>query len=239
MPGGVVVKLKKIAIIPARSGSKGLKDKNILNLLDKPLMAYTIEAALKSNIFDKVIVSTDDIYYKKIAEKYGAQVILRDKKLAEDNTPTYFVIEDVLNKLNIEYDYFVLLQPTSPFRTEIHILESTSKFENNYVNINFLVSMVESKKSSSLIKTLDNQNRLSKFDQDFSNYTRQKNREYTPNGAIFIAKPKYYIQKRHFFGEDSLAYIMSEEDSVDIDTIIDFELATIIETKRRNKKINS
>ena len=90
--------LKKIAIIPARSGSKGLPNKNILMLLDKPLIAYTIEAAIKSNEFQRVIVSTDSLEYKEISEKYGAEVILRDDYLANDKATSFMVIEDVLKK---------------------------------------------------------------------------------------------------------------------------------------------
>ncbi|MFM2530890.1 cytidylyltransferase domain-containing protein, partial [Escherichia coli] len=86
--------LKKIAIIPARSGSKGLPNKNILMLLDRPLIAYTIEAAISSNIFDKIIVSTDSLEYKYIAEKYGAEVILRTKELSSDSATSFMVVQD-------------------------------------------------------------------------------------------------------------------------------------------------
>ncbi|END7904885.1 acylneuraminate cytidylyltransferase, partial [Escherichia coli] len=102
----------KIAIIPARSGSKGLLNKNILMLCDKPLIAYTIEAAIESKVFDKVIVSTDSTEYKDIALRYGAEVIMRDKELASDKATSFVVVKDVLEKNN-GYDYFALLQPTS------------------------------------------------------------------------------------------------------------------------------
>ncbi|EJB4141353.1 acylneuraminate cytidylyltransferase, partial [Escherichia coli] len=89
---------KKIAIIPARSGSKGLPNKNILMLFDKPLIAYTIEAAIKSELFEKVIVSTDSCEYKDIALRHGAEVIMRDKSLASDTATSYMVVKDVLEK---------------------------------------------------------------------------------------------------------------------------------------------
>ena len=124
--------MNKIAIIPARSGSKGLVNKNILMLLDKPIIAYTIEAAIQSNCFSKVIVSTDSLEYKEIAEKYGAEVIMRGDNLSNDTATSYMVIEDILQKdLGIEYNYFMLLQPTSPFRNYQHIRESIEKFEKN------------------------------------------------------------------------------------------------------------
>ncbi|MBJ8776072.1 acylneuraminate cytidylyltransferase [Citrobacter freundii] len=226
---------KKIAIIPARSGSKGLPNKNILMLLDRPLIAYTIEAAINSDIFDKVIVSTDSLEYKDIAEKYGAEVILRTEELSSDAATSFMVIEDVLNKCK-GYDYFVLLQPTSPFRNYKHIKNAVEQFENNN-DANFLVSVVESNKSSVLIKPIDDSLSLKNFDCDFSNYRRQNKKEYCPNGAIFIGYTSDYLKRKHFFGTDSIAYIMNKEDSIDIDDQLDFEMAILIQTKKNKRKI--
>ncbi|PSV10639.1 acylneuraminate cytidylyltransferase [Photobacterium leiognathi subsp. mandapamensis] len=227
--------LKKIAIIPARSGSKGLPNKNILMLLDKPLIAYSIEAAKQSGIFERVIVSTDSLEYKNIAEQYGAEVILRDEKLASDTATSFMVIEDALNKVS-GYDYFVLLQPTSPFRDATHIKTAVELFESR-AEMNFLVSMSESGKGADLIKPIDNDLSLKYFDIDFSNYRRQNSKEYTPNGAIFIGENSAYLKKKHFFGADSLAYIMNKTDSVDIDDKLDFELAICIQTQKNKKQI--
>ncbi|MBD2785781.1 acylneuraminate cytidylyltransferase [Xenorhabdus sp. DI] len=226
---------KKIAIIPARSGSKGLRDKNILMLLNKPLMAYSIESAINSAMFDRVIVSTDSYEYKDIAEKYGAEVMIRSKELSSDTATTYMVIEDVINKIN-NFDYFVLLQPTSPFRNDIHIKEAITLFENNQ-KANFLVSVKESEKSSDLIKPIDNDLSLKFFESDYSSYRRQDEKEYTPNGAIFIANKNKYLEKKHFFGEDSIAYIMSKKDSIDIDDKLDFEFAITIAAQSKKKEI--
>ncbi|EET5315117.1 acylneuraminate cytidylyltransferase [Escherichia coli] len=227
--------LKKIAIIPARSGSKGLPNKNILMLLDRPLIAYTIEAAISSNIFDKIIVSTDSLEYKYIAEKYGAEVILRTKELSSDSATSFMVVQDVLEKCPV-YDYFVLLQPTSPFRNYKHIKNAVEQFENNH-EAKFLVSVVESDKSSALIKPIDNSLSLRNFDCDFSTYRRQNKKEYCPNGAIFIGYVSNYLRQKHFFGADSIAYIMNKEDSIDIDDQLDFELAILIQTKKNKKKL--
>lgn len=228
--------LKKIAIIPARSGSKGLPNKNILMLLDKPLIAYTIEAAIKSNEFQRVIVSTDSLEYKEISEKYGAEVILRDDYLANDKATSFMVIEDVLKKIKIEsLDYFMLLQPTSPFRDEKHIRESIKEFEKEYINLDFLVSMTESSKLADLIKRIGSDKTLKNYDLDYSNYRRQDGKEYYPNGAIFIGKVDKYLEKKHFFGEKTLAYFMNKEDSIDIDDRLDFEIAITIATKKKKK----
>ena len=229
--------MKKIAIIPARSGSKGLPNKNILMLGNKPLIAYAIEAALKSNEFERVIVSTDSLEYKYIAEKFGAEVFMRSEELSNDKASSFVVIEDVLNKIETTIDYFVLLQVTSPFRNENHIKESIEIFENSISEYDFLVSMQKSDKSSSLIKPIYDSGTLEEYNIDYSNYSRQKYDEYHPNGAIFIGKVKEYLEQKHFFGKRSKAYFMNKEDSIDIDDSLDFEMAITILTKK-NKEEN-
>lgn len=229
--------MKKIAIIPARSGSKGLPNKNILMLGNKPLIAYTIEAALKSKEFERVIVSTDSLEYKYIAEKFGAEVFMRSEELSNDKASSFVVIEDVLKKIETTIDYFVLLQVTSPFRNENHIKESIKVFENGIDTYDFLVSMQKSDKSSSLIKPIYNSGTLEEYNIDYSNYSRQKYDEYHPNGAIFVGKVKEYLEQKHFFGKRSKAYFMNKEDSVDIDDSFDFEIAITILNKK-NKEEN-
>lgn len=225
--------MKKIAIIPARSGSKGLKDKNIIDLCGKPLIFYTIDAAMKSGLFDRIIVSTDSEYYGEIAKKYGAEVMYRDESLSNDNATTYMVIENVLRHINEKIDYFVLLQPTSPLRNEKHIKEAVTLFEKNMNSYDFLVSVKEAEHSAILVKTIAEDCSLRYFDSDFANYKRQSYKEYTPNGAIFIGKIEPYLRQKHFFGEKGLAYFMDEFDSVDIDNEFDYEIAYMCMKKRR------
>lgn len=221
--------MKKIAIIPARAGSKGLKDKNIIDLNGKPLIAWTICAALDSGIFDKVIVSTDSVEYKEISEAYGAEVILREEELATDSASTFDVLNNLLNyKIQEKYDYFALLQPTSPLRNFRHIKEACSFFEDNFNKFDFLVSVCEAEYNCDLVKPIDDDNSLKHFDSDFSSYKRQDKKCYSPNGAIFLAKKEEYLKRKHFFGKKSLAYFMDRKDSVDIDTRIDLELVKII-----------
>jgi N-acylneuraminate cytidylyltransferase len=231
--------MTKIAIIPARSGSKGLKNKNILNLCGKPLVAYSIEAAIKSNLFDKVIVSTDSLEYKDISLSYGATVIMRNDELSNDKATSYMVIKDVLEKINAsQNDEFILLQPTSPLRTSQNIIEAYDLFDKHKYNYDFLVSMSESEKSNALIQIIDD-NTLKNFDLDFKNYSRQQYKEYYPNGAIFIGKVGAYLGKGDFFGCKSLPYYMLKEESVDIDDVIDFQLAiTLINNKQCRKIID-
>lgn len=218
--------MKRIAIIPARSGSKGLKDKNIIDLCGKPLIAYSIEAALETNLFDHVIVSTDSEHYAEIAQHYGAEVMMRGEALSNDKATTFMVLEDILkNRLQESIDYFVLLQPTSPLRTSKHITEAIEKFESKIEHFDFLVSMKEAEHAKVLVNPIDDDESLKYFDTDFSNYRRQGYKDYSPNGAIFIAKPDSYLEQKHFFGAKALSYIMSAEDSVDIDGALDLVVA--------------
>ena len=229
--------MKKIAIIPARSGSKGLKDKNIKKLCGKPLISYSIEAALQSGLFEEVITSTDSKEYGKIAEKFGSKVYYRGEELSNDSASTFMVIEDVLEKYNKTVDYFVLLQPTSPMRDYKHIKIAINMFEENFDKYDSLVSVKEAEMASILVKPLGKNNGLNYFDADFANYRRQKYKEYSPNGAIFIGKPQAYKKTKHFFGKKGIAYIMSKKDSIDIDDEIDFKLATLIMKEKKNGKI--
>lgn len=224
--------MKRIAIIPARSGSKGLKDKNIIDLCGKPLIAYSIEAALETGLFDHVIVSTDSEHYAEIAQHYGAEVMMRGEALSNDKATTFMVLEDILkNRLQESIDYFVLLQPTSPLRTSKHITEAIEKFEAKKENFDFLVSMKEAEHAKVLVNPIDDDESLKYFDTDFSNYRRQGYKDYSPNGAIFIAKPDSYLEQKHFFGAKALSYIMSAEDSVDIDGALDLVVANAIMKK--------
>lgn len=221
--------MKRIAIIPARSGSKGLKDKNIIDLCGKPLIAYSIEAALETSLFDHVIVSTDSEHYAEIAQHYGAEVMMRGEALSNDKATTFMVLEDILkNRLQESIDYFVLLQPTSPLRTSKHITEAIEKFESKIEHFDFLVSMKEAEHAKVLVNPIDYDESLKYFDTDFSNYRRQGYKDYSPNGAIFIAKPDLYLKQKHFFGAKALSYIMSAEDSVDIDGTLDLVVANAI-----------
>lgn len=225
--------MKRLAIIPARSGSKGLKDKNIIDLCGKPLIAYTIEAAIQSGKFDKIIVSTDSEKYAEIARHFGAEVMMRGEELSNDKATSFMVIKDVLERVRDDYDYFVLLQPTSPLRTAKHIHEAIESFDANSQKFDFLVSMKESEHARVLCNHIEEDMSLKHFDTDFSNYRRQAYKDYSPNGAIFIGKPQAYLERKHFFGEKSLAYVMNQYDSVDIDNYIDLLIAKAILSSNR------
>ena len=231
--------MKKIAIITARSGSKGLPNKNVLFANGKPLMAYSIEAALESGEFEKVIVSTDSQEYIDLLSHYPIEFVKRSAELASDKASSFVVIEDVLNRYShVDYDYFVLLQPTSPLRTAQHIQEANAKFEANFEKFDFLVSVSDAHKPTTLTRQIDEDESLKNFKLDYSNYARQQyHPEYSPNGAIFSAKPQAYLEQKHFYGEKCIAYFMAKEVSVDIDDRLDFEYFYFILQQRNKDKI--
>lgn len=227
------VKSRILAIIPARSGSKGLKDKNIKILNGKPLIAYTIEATMKSEIFNDIVVSTDSQKYADIAVNCGASVpFIRSKNLSMDNSSTNDVIEETLNKLKRlgkEYDNFMLLQPTSPLRDESDIIGAFDLFTQK--DANSVVSMCECEHSPVLSRQLEDGNCLDGFLSNLNKSRRQDlGTYYRLNGAIYISKVDYFFKYRDLYKENSYAYIMDKEKSIDIDDIFDFKLAEFLMT---------
>ena len=212
---------KILGIIPARSGSKGLKDKNIKPLGGKPLIGYTIKAALDSKMIDNVIVSTDSEQYRDIAKSLGAEVpFLRSSKLSEDETKTEDVIVDLISKLEEKYDYFILLQPTSPLRTSEDIKNVIKLIVEE--DLESVVSVCEVDHSPYLMNVLNKDLSMEGF---ISNNKRRQDYEkfYRINGAIYLMQVDKYLECRNFYGKNSKAYIMSKERSIDIDSLTDFE----------------
>jgi len=222
---------KILAIIPARSGSKGLKDKNIKKLNGKPMISYTIEAALKSGFFSNIIVSTDSQKYSEIAKKAGAEVpFIRPEKLATDESTTNDVILNAISemgKLNNGYDYFMLLQPTSPLRTAENIKQAY--FLAKEKSANAVISVCETDHNPLWSNTLDESLSLDNFIDKKKDQRRQElPTYYRLNGAIYLAKVSYYKKYEDFYTNKSYAFIMNKRESIDVDDIIDFKLAEIL-----------
>ena len=215
---------KIIAIIPARSGSKGLKDKNIKNLCGKPLISYTIDAALKAKIFDKVLVSTDSKRYAEISANFGAEVpFLRSSENSSDKAGSWDVVKEVLSKLDEKYDIVVLLQPTSPLRTSENILESLELFFEKKADT--VVSVCETEHPSFWCNTLDETLSAKDFiKKEYCCRRQDLPKTYTFNGAIYIIKANL-MSGADFCGQNSYAYIMDKNNSIDIDSKLDFIIA--------------
>ncbi|OZV13447.1 CMP-N-acetlyneuraminic acid synthetase [Tissierella sp. P1] len=219
---------KFLAIIPARSGSKGLKDKNIKELNGKPMIAHTIEAAIESDIFNEVVVSTDSQTYGDIAKKFGATVpFMRPDYLSNDTATSIDTIVhtiEELSKIRKEYDYFMLLQPTSPLRTKEDIINSIQLlFEKD---ANSVISVCEAEHSPLYMNTLAENLSMDGFLLKGIKTRRQElDKYYRINGAIYMCKVDYFLKYNDFYKEKSYAYVMDKKASVDIDDEIDFFIA--------------
>jgi CMP-N-acetylneuraminic acid synthetase len=222
--------LKAIAIIPARGGSKGIPRKNIRLLAGKPLIAYTIEAALGSKYVGQVFVSTDDQEIADISMEYGADIVERPAELAQDSSPTINSILHVLDLLkskNESIDIVVLLQPTSPLRSTEDIDSSIKKFLENEPES--LISVCEVAHSPFWHLKLENGYLKPIFEEKYLNMRRQDLLpSYMPNGAIFISTPDNLTKYKGFYCHEIIPYLMPIQRSVDIDNEIDFKMAAIL-----------
>jgi N-acylneuraminate cytidylyltransferase/CMP-N,N'-diacetyllegionaminic acid synthase len=222
-----------LAIIPARSGSKGLTDKNIRELNHKPLMAYTIEACTKAGIFDEVVVSTDSDKYAKIAQEYGARVpFLRPKELATDEVATNDVILHVIRQMHLmgkDFDYFMLLQPTSPLRNEKHILESARILLEGNADSVISICNVESPRSYR-VQLTDTGELKTAFLNGKQMRRQDMKPEYKINGAIYLVDIRFFLAQRSFYTGRVLPIFMDVTASIDIDEEFQFQLAEFFMT---------
>ena len=225
-------KLNIICIITARSGSKGLKNKNIKKLKGLPLLAHTIIAAKKSKILTKVILSTDSRLYANIGSKFGAEVpFIRPRILATSTAHHPDVVNHAVKflekKEKIKFDYIMMLQPTSPYRNAKHIDEAIKKFLKEKND-----SLISIKKQDypPWWMFLINKNKLGQFlkfkNKNVFNLERQEfPKLFRPNGAIYISKRKVLYKGNLINPKSCGYYLMNARNSIDIDNIIDLKVA--------------
>ncbi len=221
-----------LAIIPARGGSKRLPRKNILNLSGKPLIAYSIEAALKSKYIDKVVVTSDDKEILNISKQFGANTIKRPDTLANDIATTFDAIRHTIENIE-QYNYIVLLQPTSPLRDNNHINEAIELLESKKADA--VVSVCEMEHSPLWSNTIDDSLSMKNFlrDEVLNKRSQDLEKYYRLNGAIYICKTDKLLEEKSFLLKDNIfAYIMNRKNSIDIDDEIDFKMAQIIKESK-------
>lgn len=227
-----------IAIIPARGGSKGLPGKNIKLLNGKPLIAYTIEAALGSKYINRVIVSTDSAEIADIAKKYGAEVpFKRPTELSNDSAAAIDVylhaVEFIMEEENEIIDKFVVLLPTAPLRTSEHINGAIEFFHKKKAT-----TLISVKEADTPITWYMNKNEKdyivnAGFGSGNAVTNRQVNTKYfVPNGAIYILDYNLLKKERTYYCDNTVGYEMLTEDSVDIDTLIEFKFAEMLVKER-------
>lgn len=225
----ILNQMGKLAIIPARSGSKGLKDKNIRLFNGKPLMAYSIEAALQSNQFDEVFVSTDSEQYAEIGRKYGAHVpFLRSAEHSSDSAPSWDVVKEVLECYSVcgtTFNTVALLQPTSPLRTAQDINNAFAIMQEKQANA--VVSVCEVDHSPLWCNVLPENGSMDRFlPKDLATKGRQKlDTYYRINGAIYLVNVPYLLSSQTIYDQGCFAYKMDKRRSIDIDDLVDFQIA--------------
>lgn len=220
--------LAVIAVIPARGGSKGLPGKNIADLCGKPLIAYTIEAALKSRYIDRVIVSTDSRKIAKISEAFGAEApFLRPAYLAEDTTHTPPVIEHAvrfIEKQDFRADLVVTLQPTSPLRNFEQIDEAVELMYRSHSDS--VISVKPSDYPPYWIVKIK-RNKVIPFVNDGIDYFRKERQQlpktYQINGAIYVTRRDVLLKKKIIASDNCGVIVMDEKTSLDVDTGADLE----------------
>lgn len=227
--------MRNLAIIPARSGSKGLKDKNIKILAGKPLLAHSISAAIESAIFDEIFVSTDSQNYAEIAIQWGANVpFLREPMLATDSASTWDVVKSTLRlyeSMSEPFDIVTLLQATSPLRTSRDIIGAYDLFTK--LDANAVISVCEMDHSPLWSNTIGEDLSLVNFiDPKVSKIPRQSlPTYYRLNGAIYLIKTDYLMTAKSVYDEKCYAYKMEKQHSIDIDEEYDFIIAEALLTR--------
>lgn len=214
-----------LAIIPARGGSKRLPRKNVLALSAKPLIAWSIEAGINSKYIDKVVVTSDDDEILNISKKYGAETIQRPDELASDMATTFDAIKHTIDNM-LDYDYIVLLQPTSPLRNQYHVDGAIELLESK--NADAVVSVCEMEHSPFWSNTLPKDGNMNSFlrDQVLNKRSQDLEKYYRLNGAIYICKTEKLIEEKTFMLKENIfAYMMDRKTSIDIDDKIDFLVA--------------
>ncbi len=225
-------KQRILGVIPARGGSKRLPRKNILSLNGKPLISYTINAALESSCIDEVVVSSDDKEILELSSSLGAQVLLRPDNLASDTASTFDVVKQVVESYP-EYTHIALLQPTSPLRTAKHIDEAAALMVEKQANA--VISVCEMEHSPLWSNRLDASLSMENFlrEEVINKRSQDLDVYYRLNGAIYLVRIDRLLAERSFLlKKDIFAYIMDRWDSVDIDEAIDFEIAGLLLSKR-------
>jgi CMP-N,N'-diacetyllegionaminic acid synthase len=233
-----VSRIRRLAIIPARGGSKGLPGKNLVQLSGKPLIAHTIEAARVASSLERIVVSTESPEIAEISRQYGAEVpFLRPSELAGDDTPTLPVLQHVLAELEAtegcKPEIIVLLQPTSPLRRSEDIDSAVALFERS--GADSVVSVCAAEHHPAWMRRLEG-DRVLPFLENGPEYTRRQDMPpvYRLNGAVYISRRRILMEENLILGQDTRGFVMDAESSVDIDTLFDLKVAALLMQERRN-----
>jgi N-acylneuraminate cytidylyltransferase len=218
--------MANLCIIPARGGSKRIPRKNIKDFLGKPIIAYAIETALKSNLFDEVMVSTDDEEIATIAKQYGAKVpFMRSKETANDFATTYAVIEEVLNSYKQHFDNACCIYPCTPLIDEF-ILKSAFQLLQE-TNCDTIFPLIEYSHPIQRAYQLKDGKALSLHPENALIRTQDLPKTYHDAGQFYFFKVNEILNQKKIITDNVSSIVISEMDAQDIDNEIDWKLAEL------------
>lgn len=229
-----------LCIIPARGGSKRIPRKNLAVIGGKPLISYTIKAALDSRILDRICVSTEDIEIAETAQTEGAEVpFMRPGELAEDNIPgihaVIYTIRLLEERENYRPDYILVLPPTSPFRTSQDVVNTVKLALGKKADS--VIGISPSIQHPYWMKTVTDEGRLEPFIELDRHYQAQQLPSvYAVNGSIYLVRREMLLEHQTYYYDNTYAYIMPIERSLDIDSPWDLYLADLIIKDRQGKE---
>jgi len=233
---------KILCTICARGGSKGVKNKNIKLINDKPLIAYTIEQAMQSQLFEHVVVSTDSDEIASVSKNYGAEVFFkRSQNMASDTAGKLGVIKDAFIRSEKHYgqqfDYLIDLDATAPLRNVDDILNSFEQFLKDN-NDNLITAMPSRRNPYFNLVEVDNNGKVRLSKKLANTIVRRQDAPkcYDMNASIYIWKRETILDEKKMFLDNTGLYIMPEERSIDIDTELDYQIVEFLMGKDSVKK---
>ncbi len=220
-----------IAIIPARSGSKRIKNKNITKFYGKPLIFYTIKTAIKSKLFDKIIVSTDSKIISKLSKKYGASIpFMRPKHLSNDHASTMNVINHAvkwLSKKNESAKFYCCIYPTTPLLSSTVLKDSFKKIRS--MKYDYVLSVMRYSHPIERSFKIDKFNKIKTLnDKNLSFKTQNFKSSYFDAGQFYWGTEKSWIRRKKIFSKSSYAYILPTLSAHDIDTYEDLKINKLL-----------
>lgn len=232
---------KVLCTICARGGSKGVKNKNIRNLVGKPMIAHTIMQAQKSDLFDHIVISTDSDTIADVATQYGAEVFFkRSAEMASDTAGKLDVIKDAFLRSEVHYekkfDYLIDLDATAPLRDTEDIINAFKQFIEDD-NDNLITAMPSRRSPYFNLVEVDNRGKVSLSKTLNDTVTRRQDapKSYDMNASIYIWKRDVLLNESSIFLEKTGLYIMPEERSIDVDCELDFKIVELLMEEKNAK----
>lgn len=229
-----------VCLILARGGSKRVPRKNVRKLNGKPLVCYTFEAAIESDCFSQIVISTDDPEVEALAMEYGITVDNRPESLAGDTTRAVEVVEEYLNRnKHLSYKHVAMLLPTCPFRNAEDVKNAVEMYHVHSGELPLMATTQYDFPPQLAVSLLEGTSKLEMREVEaYEATTRTQSIQplYHPNGAIYISSVESYLKRKTFFQPEMLSYVMPAERSFDIDYPYQLKIAEIMAVELANNR---